>query len=76
MTPKVPSLHALKCRLLILKGDFIGSANNECIHNKEVIQLRDEKAVENRWLMKTVNVKFLDTHKTHMRQGEIRIVNG
>jgi L-asparagine oxygenase len=30
----------------------------------------------NRWLMKTVNVRFLDVHKAHMREGEIRIVNG
>ena len=72
----VKVLHALKQRLHILKGDFIGSANNECIHNKEVIRIGDEAAVNNRWLMKTVNVKYLDLHKTHMREGEIRIVNG
>lgn len=72
----VRALHALKCSLMILKGDFIGSANNECIHNKEVLRIVDEKAVENRWLMKTVNVKCLDMHKMHMREGEVRIING
>lgn len=72
----IRALHLLKLRVLILAGDFIGSANNECIHNKEVINVRDERAAENRWLMKTVNVKFLDMHKTHMRGGEVRIVNG
>lgn len=72
----VKSLHTLKQRLHILKGDFIGSANNECIHNKEVIRIGDEAAVNNRWLMKTVNVKYLDLHKAHMCEGEIRIVNG
>ena len=70
------ALHSLKQRLLILKGDFIGSANNECIHNKEVVRIGDESAVTNRWLMKTVNVKSLDAHKLHMMDQEVRIVNG
>jgi L-asparagine oxygenase len=72
----INALHTLKQRLLILKGDFIGSANNECIHNKEVVRIGDESAVTNRWLMKTVNVKSLDAHKVHMMDQEIRIVNG
>lgn len=72
----VSQLHALKKRLLILPGDFIGSANNECIHNKEVVHIGDESAIYNRWLMKTVNVRSLDSHKQHMRTGEVRIVNG
>lgn len=72
----VRALHALKKRLLILKGDFIGAANNECVHNKEVVRVTDEDAVFNRWLMKTVNVRSLDTHKKHMVSSEIRIVNG
>lgn len=72
----VDTLHTLKQRLLILKGDFIGSANNECIHSKEVLNVRDPDAVQNRWLIKTVNVRFLDQHKVHMHPGEIRIVNG
>jgi L-asparagine oxygenase len=72
----IKALHALKQNLHILKGDFIGSANNECLHNKEVIRIGDEAAVNNRWLMKTVNVKYLDLHKAHMCEGEIRIVNG
>lgn len=72
----VRALHVLKKRLMILKGDFIGSANNECIHSKEVIRITDEDAVTNRWLMKTVNVRSLDVHKMHMMPSEIRIVNG
>lgn len=72
----VRALHALKKRLLILKGDFVGSANNECIHNKEVVRIGDEGAVMNRWLMKTVNVRSLDMHKVHMLQAQVRIVNG
>ena len=69
-------LHMLKKRLLILRGDFIGSANNECIHSKEVLHIGDESAVLNRWLMKTVNVRTLDNHKQYIRDGEVRIVNG
>ena len=72
----INALHTLKQRLLILKGDFIGSANNECIHSKEVVRIGDESAVINRWLMKTVNVKSLDAHKVHMMDKEVRIVNG
>lgn len=72
----VTTLHKLKQPLLILKGDFIGSANNECIHNKEVVRIGDEGAVYNRWLMKTVNVACLDPHKASMCEGQIRIVNG
>ncbi len=72
----VRALHVLKKRLLILRGDFIGSANNECIHNKEVVRIGDEGAVTNRWLMKTVNVRSLDMHKIHMMPSEVRIVNG
>ena len=72
----VRALHVLKKRLLILKGDFVGSANNECIHSKEVGRISDEGAVMNRWLMKTVNVRSLDVHKVHMLPAEDRIVNG
>lgn len=72
----VRALHVLKKRLLILKGDFVGSANNECIHNKEVGRISDEGAVMNRWLMKTVNVRSLDMHRVHMLPSEDRIVNG
>jgi L-asparagine oxygenase len=72
----IRALHTLKRRLLILKGDFIGSANNECIHNKEVVRIADEKAVYTRWLMKTVNVRSLDLHKSHLQEREVRIING
>lgn len=72
----IRAIHVLKFRLKILKGDFIGSANNECLHSKEILSITDGRAVENRWLIKTVNVKFLDTHKMHMRPGEIRIIDG
>jgi len=36
----------------------------------------DQNAVYTRWLMKTVNVESLDVHKKHIREGEVRIING
>ena len=76
VTDVTNALHTLKRSLLILKGDFIGASNNECIHNKEVVQVDDQNEVYSRWLMKTVNVKSLDMHKIQMREGEVRIING
>ncbi|KAK3363849.1 hypothetical protein B0T25DRAFT_627850 [Lasiosphaeria hispida] len=70
------TLHRLKKPFLILKGDFIGSANNECVHNKEVAWIGDLDAQKNRWLMKTVNVRSLGDHRQHMVDGRVRIVNG
>jgi hypothetical protein len=70
------TLHRLKRPLSISKGDFIGSANNECVHNKEVTRIGDPDAQQNRWLMKTVNVRRLDVHQQHMVDGQVRIVNG
>jgi L-asparagine oxygenase len=72
----VDALHKLKKFVNVHKGDFIGSANNECIHSKEIMRVGDPDGVLNRWLIKTVNVKSLDQHKKHMVSGEIRIVNG
>jgi hypothetical protein len=37
----VATLYRLKRSLLVLKGDFIGSANNESVHNKEACQIGD-----------------------------------
>jgi len=76
LTEVVHALHTLKRSLLILEGDFIGASNNECIHNKEVVHVDDQNAVYTRWLMKTVNVESLDVHKKHIREGEVRIING
>ena len=70
------TLHRLKQPLWIMKGDFIGSANNECVHNKEVGRIGDPDAQQNRWLMKTVNVARLDDHRQHIVDGRERIING
>ncbi|ERJ37720.1 putative oxygenase [Burkholderia sp. AU4i] len=72
----VDVLHRLKKRVLIQPGDLIGSANNDCLHNKDVGTIRDEKALKERWLMKTVNVRSLQDHHAHFIEGRPRIVHG
>ncbi len=69
-------LHRLKKRVLIQSGDLLGSANNDCLHNKDVYVVRDEKALKERWLMKTVNVRSLHDHQAHFIEGRPRIVRG
>lgn len=69
-------LHKIKIRLQVGAGDFIGSANNDCLHCKEVLFVEDEESLQNRWLMKTVNVKSLNHHQQHLLEGTSRTVNG
>jgi L-asparagine oxygenase len=70
------TLHKLKEPVFVDAGAFIGSANNECIHNKEVRNVTSPEDVRNRWLMKTVNVASLDKHEQHMMPGSRHIVAG
>jgi L-asparagine oxygenase len=72
----IETIHPLKKRVLIQSGDLVGSANNDCLHNKDVGIVRDEKALQERWLMKTVNVCSLQAHTSHFVEGRPRIVNG
>lgn len=69
-------LHRLKKRVLIQPGDLLGSANNDSMHNKEIDVIRDQRELEMRWLMKTVNVRSLHEHHSHFIEGRPRIVNG
>jgi L-asparagine oxygenase len=70
------TLHKLKEPLFVDAGVFIGSANNECIHNKEVRNVANPEDLKNRWLMKTVNLASLDIHQQHMMAGSRYIVAG
>lgn len=72
----IDALHRLKKRVLIQPGDLLGSANNDCLHNKDVGTIRDENALKERWLMKTVNVRSLHEHHAHFIKGRPRIVQG
>ena len=70
------TLHRVKTAIHVLPGVFIGSANNECIHNKEVRLINNPPALKNRWLMKTVNVNSLEQHAMHVIPGKKRIIAG
>jgi L-asparagine oxygenase len=70
------ALHMLKEPVFVDSGTFIGSANNECIHNKEIRNVRSPEDMRNRWLMKTVNVASLEKHEHRMVAGSRRIVAG
>jgi hypothetical protein len=72
----IEALHLLKKRVLIQAGDLLGSANNDCLHNKDIGLVRDHNALNERWLMKTVNVRSLHEHLDHFIEGRPRIVNG
>jgi hypothetical protein len=72
----IVTLHRLKRRILILAGDLVGAANNDCLHNKDVGELGDPGALRHRWLMKTVNVRSLDQHARYLMAERPRVVNG
>lgn len=72
----IEALREVKTRIVIGPGDFVGAANNDCLHNKEFGEIRDDAALEERWLMKTVNVRSLEDHDRHFVEGQHRIVNG
>ncbi|MEC8010861.1 MAG: hypothetical protein VX185_08865 [Pseudomonadota bacterium] len=70
------ALHTLKVGINIQPGVFVGAANNECTHGKEVIEIKDKESAKERWLMKTVNVESLEEHKKYILNGQERIING
>lgn len=70
------ALHGVKTPIHVLPGVFIGSANNECVHNKEVRLISNPQELKNRWLMKTVNVNNLGQHASHLVPGKKRIIAG
>ncbi|MFH8981503.1 Fe(II)-2OG oxygenase family protein [Streptomyces varsoviensis] len=72
----VKLLHRHKRRFRILPGFFLGEANNESIHCKEIIYTPSTEALQHRWLQKTVNVADSQQHAHHFVPGRDRIVNG
>lgn len=69
-------LHRNKQRYHILPGSFLGEANNESIHCKEILEVGDLVGLQNRWLQKTVNVRDVRPHDRHMVTGSDHLVNG
>jgi hypothetical protein len=51
-------------------------ANHETIHCKEVIEVNDLDALEQRWLQKTVNVKEPSAHPQYLAEGSDYLVLG
>lgn len=74
MNKLTETLHMLKDRVFVDAGMFIGSANNECIHSKEVRKVANPEDMKNRWLMKTVNVSSLDKYEQHIIAGSRCII--
>ncbi|HHQ6538464.1 TPA: hypothetical protein ACSTJY_003856 [Serratia fonticola] len=70
------ALHAVKTPVFIAPGLFMGAANNDCLHNKEIHEINEANDLKNRWLMKTVNVRDLSEHQQHFVQGKNNIVAG
>jgi hypothetical protein len=70
------TLHELKTAVFIGKGDFLGAANNDCLHNREHAKIVDQEALKNRWLMKTVTLSRPEALMHHFVQGRFFVVNG
>ncbi|EJF91079.1 hypothetical protein [Bartonella tamiae] len=69
-------LHKHKKRFRIKSGFFLGEANNESVHAKEVIHFEDKDDLRNRWLQKTVNVADLRQHAKFFQKNSKNLVNG
>jgi L-asparagine oxygenase len=72
----IQTLHKLKAGVNILPRTFAASANNECLHNKEIMAIRDHKAQRSRWLMKTVNIRSIEQHLPYFMDDNKHVVNG
>jgi L-asparagine oxygenase len=66
--------HRNKVRYDVKPGFFLGVANNESIHCKEVIEVNDLDGLEQRWLQKTVNVKEPSAHQQYFAEGSDYLV--
>ena len=54
---KVSITKAAKGRVAINKGDLFSFANQDSLHNREIIQVRDPYSAEKRWLLKTYSFR-------------------
>lgn len=70
------AIHDVKVPVFVSPGLFMGAANNDCLHNKEIRNISNQEALKSRWLMKTVNVRNLNDHSKHFVQGKKNIVAG
>lgn len=70
------ALHAVKCRVHMMPGDFISVHNNFSVHAKDIVEVVDADQLRTRWTIKTVNVDSLEAHADHYLPGRYGIVNG
>lgn len=54
---KVAITKATKGRVAINKGDLFSFANQDSLHNREIIQVNDPYSAEKRWLLKTYSFR-------------------
>ncbi len=54
---KVAITKAKKGRVSINKGDLFSFANQDSLHNREIIQVNDQHSAEKRWLLKTYSFR-------------------
>src|SRR5690606_9648427 len=70
------ALHAVKKRVQMLPGDFIGVRNNYSVHGKEIGQLAKPEEAWSRWILKTVNVNSIAPHRKHLVPGTDYLIAG
>ncbi|WP_238714869.1 MULTISPECIES: TauD/TfdA family dioxygenase [Tenebrionibacter/Tenebrionicola group] len=54
---KIAITKAKKSRVSINKGDLFSFANQDSLHNREIIQIKDSVSAEKRWLLKTYSFR-------------------
>ncbi|MFF5675067.1 hypothetical protein ACFY8S_34005 [Streptomyces hygroscopicus] len=69
-------IHAVKTPVNIQSGDFVGAANNACLHNREVSEIKDLEQLRGRWLIKTASIDSLDSIRSYLVPGSVRVVKG
>jgi hypothetical protein len=69
-------VHAVKTPVHIQSGDFVGAANNACLHNREVSEIEDLEQLRGRWLVKTASTDSLDSIRPYLVPGSMRVVKG
>ena len=69
-------LHQVKIPVFISPGDFVCVFNNYAVHAKEIVEIADEEALKQRWIIKTVNVDRLSDHAAHLIPGTTHLING
>ncbi|MFE7274772.1 hypothetical protein [Streptomyces sp. NPDC057623] len=69
-------VHEVKTPVHIQSGDFVGAANNACLHNREVSEIKDVEQLRGRWLVKTASVGSLESIRPYLVADSARVVKG